>query len=394
MRSKQVNILIVDDQKLNIEFLNILIKKNMDNIDILTTTDSTTVIDILNKNDINIILLDINMPTLDGWEVAKKIKEDERFKNIAIIFVTDYYKADEFKQKGFKLGAVDFIAKPIDKDQFINRLNLYKRIFLQEKELLLEIEKNKEKDKQILQNEIRLAQNSILENIAHHWRQPLSVISTSASFLDIYLDGTLKNIPIEELSKYAKNIVNSTKEMSQTVDMFLNFFQPEEKRYSFNISDTIKDCTSIMHFNFLEKNINIEYELDDIKIYSYENGFKQILLSLLTNSLDILVEKNDLNNRYIKVVLTTIKDKIVLKMIDNGGGIPNDIQDKIFQPYFTTKHQYSGTGLSLHIVKELLSRCFNGTIKQINTKHRFDNKLKDCTQFEIQIDKNGDNNEL
>ena len=377
----KINILVVDDQKVNLYFLKILIDKYIENVNIFFASNGKKAIDILKTTKIDIALLDIHMPDISGWDIAKFIQEELKTSNMAIVFITSIYHEEEFEKRGYELGAVDYIIKPINQNQFINRLKLYIRNFLNEKRIFNEIEKNKQKDKLILQQEVSLAQTDILEKIAHHWRQPLSIISLSAGLINTYLDMDIYNK--EEVVKSCQDIVSTTNNLSSTIDQFIKFFKSENIKTLFNLKDAIDDTIKIMSINFNENNIKLRLKLEDIEFNGFENEFKQILITILNNSLEILVDKQSLEFRFIEITLVQIDDKIEVSIIDNGGGVKNEIEDKIYQPYFTTKHEYSGTGISLYLANELIHRYFNGSLTNQNIQYEIESKNYKCANFKL-----------
>ena len=379
----KINILIVDDQKLYIEYLNTLISKYITNVNIFTATSGKDALSILENKHIDIVLLDVVMPDITGWDIARYIKDNLDDKNIALIFITANCIGDEFIKQGFELGAVDYIEKPIDKNQLINRLKLYINNFLSEKKIVEEISKNKEKDKLLLQKEIMIAQSNILERIAHHWRQPLSIISSNAGVIKLSIEfgldtheGTLQNI---------EYIEKASQELSKTIDQFKNFFEPESVKEIFDMGESINETIDIIIVSLKEQNINIDFQYKDIKLEGYKNEFKQIIISLITNAIDIL--KNKDYEKFIKVDIYDFDDYIELLVIDNGGGIDEKISNNIYEPYFTTKHSYSGTGISLHLVKEVMQRYFNGEIENKNLLYKFNDKEYNSTMFRLVFNK-------
>lgn len=389
----KINILICDDQKTNLEFLKILILKNFKNAKVLLASGGKEAIDILKDNVVNIILLDIQMPEVDGWQVAEFIQKELKEQNIAIIFITSFYLDDEFEKKGFELGAVDYMTTPLNKNQLVNRLRLYIRNFLNERIILDQHIKNRQKDKLILQKEVRLAQVNILEKISHHWRQPLSLISSGAGAMQLLLMAGKddKNFMLDS----CRSIISTTKELSSIIEDFKTFFKPVSIREIFNLKSAIKDTVSIMSLKFKENKIKLKLELEDIGYDGYENEFKQVLISLFNNSLEAVAQNQNEDFRFIKIKLdyknNYEKNKkiqnIEISIIDNGGGVDASIQDKIYEPYFSTKHGYSGTGLSLHLAQELMQRYFNAHIANQNINYIFENKKYNCANFKINLTK-------
>lgn len=383
-KSLKINILITDDQELYIEYLKNLILKYIDNVNIFTANSGKKALSILQNNHIDIVLLDIVMPDIDGWDIARYIKNNLNNRNIALIFITANCIGDEFIKQGFELGAVDYIEKPIDKNQLINRLTLYIKNFLSEKRIIEEISKNKAKDKLILQKEVMIAQSNILERISHHWRQPLTIISSNAGVIKLNIEfgldtheGTLQNI---------ENIEKASQSLSKTIDQFKTFFQPKSIKEIFDIDKVINEILDIMIINLNEQNITIEFEKKSIKLEGYKNEFKQILISLITNSIEVLENKN--YDKFIKIGIEEFDNYIKLVIIDNGGGIKEEISNNIYEPYFTTKHSYSGTGLSLHLVKEVMQRYFNGEIENSNLSYKFKDEVYVSTMFKLVFNKN------
>jgi len=377
----KINILICDDQKSNVEFLNVLLKKYFNNINIFKVFGGAEAIDILKNNNIHILLLDIDMPNVDGWEVAKFIQNDLSDKNIATIFITSVYLAEKFSEKGFELGAVDYISKPINQNLLINRLRLYMRNYKQEEVILEKTNEGKEKDRLLLQKEIILSQSNLLEKIAHHWRQPLSVISTHASMIEYRADA---NIEKDEIIKSSIKIMNVAQELSKIINQFKTFFQPEDNMKIYNVKKVINSTLQFLRFNLLQNHIKLVLKIENVELFGYENEFKQVIISLLNNSIDAL-NNDDIEDKFIKIEVKTIDDVISISITDTGGGISSDIVNRIYEPYFTTKHEYSGTGLSLHLSKQVVHRYLNGTLNNSNTSCTFKNKKYNCTKFTINI---------
>src|SRR5574344_1189914 len=193
-----------------------------------------------------------------------------------------------------------------------------------------ELDKHQEKDRILAQQQKMVAMGQMIENIAHQWRQPLSVISTSASGLK--LKKQLNILEDEELIKSIDKIVDTAKYLSDTIDDFRYFFKPQ------------KD----------------------------ETKFMQVFINIISNSKDAFIEKK-IKDRVIFISIKNFPNRILIEIKDNAGGVEDDILDKVFEPYFTTKHQYSGTGIGLYMSNQIIKTHLNGDIFMKNCSFKYKN---------------------
>jgi len=132
---KNITVLVVDDVEANRISLQYLIDEYLDNVELLLAASGEDALKITYKSDVDIIILDIQMPGLDGFDTAKYLKSNPKTQNIPVIFLTAAFKEEEFQQKGFEIGAIDYLTKPIDNHQFINKLKLYIEVIIKNKQL-------------------------------------------------------------------------------------------------------------------------------------------------------------------------------------------------------------------------------------------------------------------
>ena len=313
------------------------------------------------QNHPDIIITDIKMPIMDGMQMISKIRSE----NLEIpIVITSAFNETEFFKTAIDLHVDKYIIKPIDIMQLFSVLNraalvIYKKKELQHKDAML---KNKEKIS---------ALGELLQNIAHQWRQPLSMITTSASSLQVqkYL-GKLNDELIDEM---CENINTNAQNLSQTIENFTNFFDNKESVESVNLKQIIEDYNTIINATFEKEGIVLLYELEDISIKAVKKDLVQIIVTLLSNAKDILL-LTQADDKYIQVKLYTENEKTVLSVQDSGGGINNQNIDKVFEPYFTTKHKSQGTGLGLYLVYELIRDFLHGEITVSNEHFTCENK--------------------
>ena len=230
-----------------------------------------------------------------------------------------------------------------------------------------EVKRNLKNEKQIMEN-IKMAQmGEMIGNIAHQWRQPLSVISTSASGIKVKHElGMLEENDIPELMD---NIVNSTIFLSKTIDTFRDYLKEKKEVKSINVQKRIKATIDIVRASLKSHNISLEENLDsleDIYITMSTGELDQVIINIINNAKDVLIQKN-IENKKIKLNISKNEDYLIISIEDNAGGVPNDIKDKIFDPYFTTKHQSQGTGLGLSMSHKIVTKSLKGKLYLKNT---------------------------
>ncbi|MCJ8326747.1 MAG: hybrid sensor histidine kinase/response regulator [Campylobacterales bacterium] len=381
---KNITILAVDDIEANLISLEYLIEEYMNDVNLLLAPSGEEALKLTYTKDIDIIILDIQMPGMDGFETAKYLKSSPKTKDIPIIFLTAAFKEEEFQQKGFEVGAIDYLTKPIENRQFINKLNLYIQVIIKTKELqslnddlsqsleqeILLKEKIQEQQLELVEQSKISALGEMIGNIAHQWRQPLSVISTCASGLRLNLELGLDNK--EVVSSSLARIVDTTSELSSTIESFRNFtFQ--DKLSEFNLSAIINKTIENEKYILDENNIKMIIELDDeINLNNLPNSLIQALQNIIKNSKEAL---NIIKSKKLIFINTFIKDNAVhIQIKDNAGGIEKEHIGKIYEPYFTTKHQANGIGLGLNITYKLICDSMRGKIKTQNIDYDYENK--------------------
>lgn len=225
--------------------------------------------------------------------------------------------------------------------------------------------KLEEKQEQLKQNAKMAALGEMLENIAHQWRQPLSVISTAASGLQLEKETGIGFNPEREIDTLS--LINETaQELSKTINDFSDFFKPDKEKTRFLVKQVYSQSMKILESKFQSDHIELIENIEDITLFSYRNSLIQVFINILNNAKDAL-EKTDQNQpRCIIVNIYKEENKVIISLCDNAGGIPEEIQDKIYEPYFTTKHQSQGTGIGLYMVKEIVEKHLQGTIQEYN----------------------------
>jgi len=227
-----------------------------------------------------------------------------------------------------------------------------------------EVEKNREKDNQMIQQSRMAQMGEMMSMIAHQWRQPLSAISATA--IAIKLTVELDKLDTDELLTRVTNISSYAQHLSSTIDDFRDFFKPHKNKIEISYCDIIDGVLDIIKVSIENKNIKLILETECKESFlTYANELKQVVLNLIKNAEDVLLDK-EIENPYIKVKTFQDEDNYILKVCDNAGGIPNKIIDKVFDPYFSTKMEKGGTGLGLYMSKTIVEEHCNGKLTVVN----------------------------
>ncbi len=209
----------------------------------------------------------------------------------------------------------------------------------------------------------------MIGNIAHQWRQPWSIISTGATGMKVQKE--FNALTDESFNKTCDVINENVQYLSKTIDDFRNFIKGDRKKELFSFSDNINSFLSLVDGPIKAHNINVILEFEDnLKLYGYENELIQCYLNIFNNTKDVFQTCNA-KERYFFIKAYKNNNKIIIKLKDNGGGIEEDIISKIFEPYFTTKHQSQGTGLGLHMTYKFIVDGMNGTIEANNLNYEY-----------------------
>jgi len=248
------------------------------------------------------------------------------------------------------------------------------------------VKESRKKDQVIYQKARLASMGEMIGNIAHQWRQPLNALTLLIqSFETKSMTG---NLTKEFIDKQVKEGLRLAESMSDTIEDFRNFFSTNREKEYFSIQEAIRNTLEMSTFFLKDENISIRIILykQDLNIYGYANEFSQVILNLINNSRDNFKIKK-LKDKRIEISIDSNDEHIILTFIDNGGGIDEDIIDRIFEPYFTTKHKSIGTGIGLYMSKQIIETQMRGTIEVENVDHKFDDQEFKSAKFIIKLPK-------
>lgn len=357
-------ILIVDDNYSNRFTLRTLIEEYIDATVIEADSGEKALQELLNHS-VDLIILDVYMDNMDGFEVASIIKQRKKTRDIPIVFLTASYISEEFRKRGFQIGAVDYLTKPIDEYQLINRINVYLKLIEKERTMNLLLEQKvseqtkelrKAKEAAEAANE---AKSTFLANMSHELRTPLNILLSTTQLLNLYLQNDTvldkekvgKKIDIQvqncyRLLRLVNNLIDITK-------MDTGHFELKPTRC--NIVQIV-EAIALSVVEYVEnKGIKLVFDTNaEEKILVCDlDSIERIVLNLLSNAIKFTPSGGS-----IFVNVRVVPNKVRISIRDTGVGISEDKVDLIFERFkqvddlLTRKNEGSGIGLSL--VKSLV----------------------------------------
>jgi signal transduction histidine kinase len=374
--SERSIILIVDDNQTNLDVLFELLKNY--GFKVLVAQDGESAIEQIQYIHPDLILLDIMMPGIDGFETCRRLKEDPPTQDIPIIFMSALSDTVD-KVKGFQTGAVDYITKPFQHEEVLSRIDTHLTIRSLQKKLeeknteLAQLNQNLErlveqKSKQLIDQEKTAIIGRLTQGMVHNLKSPLQVMQTSVDLIET------KATKINDYSffSYTKYILQAITKVNQIMDTLMVKSSKEQKQdlQSVNINELIQREIQLLEGNMYFKNkIKKKYFYDekiaDIPlIYAY---ISQVFYNLINNAMDAMWEKK---SRELTIVTRQDESTIYMDIADTGCGIAPEDLSKIFDPFYTSKPakgeekkegEPTGTGLGLYTCIELL-KPFNGEI--------------------------------
>ncbi|WP_323596687.1 PAS domain-containing sensor histidine kinase [Aliarcobacter butzleri] len=236
-----------------------------------------------------------------------------------------------------------------------------------EKRIEDEIKKNTKQQHMIMQQNKLAQMGEMIENIAHQWRQPLAQINSSIILIDAILEK--HNFKDTLVENKLTEIESLTSYMSKTISDFKNFFNPNKKKTIFKVEDAIQKANDVLKGLINSHHIQMEISVEkDLIINSYLGELQQVILIIINNSIDAFIH---MNIHFPKILINTYTDNenLVIYIEDNALGINSDLLDKIFEPYFTTKHKAQGLGLGLYIAKMIVENSLLGFLSVENKQN-------------------------
>ena len=340
-------ILVIEDNPINLKVIIDYLEEY--ELEILTARHGEEGIEKALYAQPDLILLDVMLPGIDGFETCRRLKRDETTQNIPIIFMTALSDEDN-KIQGFEAGGVDYITKPIQQREMMARVTAHLRIQKQANQLAQTnqalAQKIKELDimqEQLVRQEKLAALGRLANGVANELRNPIAVISNA-----VFLLKTLADDPDSLNNEYLDIIATCTRETEKLADNLLDFSQtrapiPSTVSVETLVKAALKEEPPPEHIELI---IDLPADLPNLFVDPIQ--IKQVIMNLITNAYRAMPETGRLT-----ISATVIEAKIELSIIDTGIGMTPGTQEKIFEPLFTTKAK--GIGLGLPLSKSLVT---------------------------------------
>ncbi|MBN1614931.1 MAG: hybrid sensor histidine kinase/response regulator [Deltaproteobacteria bacterium] len=328
------------------------------------------------KRGVDLILLDIMMPDVDGFETCLRLKADEATKDIPVIFLSAVHNP-ESKALGFEKGGVDYVNKPFSTHELLARIKAHLTIRQQRVELqnyATQLEQMVEERTQQLIHADRLAVlGTFSAAIIHEINNPIMFISGNAELAKAALNLAEPALARHASEETSGNIRELVQRMGDKMDAVLDGCERitrivnrlkdygkrnDEDKGLFKLSTTVNDALHMLNYRVLNRGIAIETDIpENIEISGDRQSICQVFVNLYNNAIDAM----DKGIGAISVRAWTDLNRVFIRMKDNGPGVPDELAEKIFHPFFTTKRDSTGTGLGMFIVRSILEE-HNGCI--------------------------------
>ncbi|NGP76469.1 hybrid sensor histidine kinase/response regulator [Balneolaceae bacterium YR4-1] len=345
--SKEASVLIVDDTEPNVRLLAHVVKK--EGYEVMAAFSGGDALSLIEKRKPDIILLDVMMPEMNGFEVCEYLKDHEQYKDIPVIFLSALSETDS-KVQGFNVGGVDYITKPFQREEVLARIDLHVKLKKLQAELSNKVEQLKQREESL--EKLNAEKDELMRIVGHDFRNPVTGIMGLAGFLE----DNIENIDVAEQSDILGIIKGSGQKLLNLVNGLLN---KEEKAsiselilQELDLKTTILDIIDLHRPTAVNKGITIEKELQEMSKKTVDkHKLEQILSNLLSNAL-----KFTLKGGTICVRLREVEDSngaIDLTVEDSGMGIPKEQLEDLWDSgekkirYGTSGEKGSGMGLEL-----------------------------------------------
>lgn len=334
-----LNILLVDDKQENLLSLESILESPGRKL--IKAFNGNDALKIAFEEEIAVILLDVQMPEMDGFEVARILKENQKTRDIAIIFVTAISKEEKYALQGYEEGAVDYLHKPLDVNIVKAKVGVFEKLYRSKQELKIYVEKTMQINKQL---------DEFVYIVSHDLKAPLRGLSSVTSFLEEELGSDLK----PEVRNLLDMVKSRTLRMQNLIDGILHYSRMannKTERESFRLSDVL---TNIIDLISIPNHVRIEYPDQLPTLFDEKIKLHEVFQNLISNA----IVHNDKEKVEVKITCQDKGTHFEFAISDNGTGIKEEHFDKIFGVFQTlqSKDKQENTGIGLTIVKKIIEQ--------------------------------------
>ena len=304
---------------------------------------------------------DMNSKLMSGAISSMYSQSRGRKKNGEVVYLDIYKSIIRFKGRLAVIGSlIDITERKKTEDKLKKKSEELAELNITlEERIERELQKHKKQEEILIQQSKLASMGEMVGAISHQWRQPISTVSLILQNIrEAYEFG---DITREMLDEFVDKGIKQIEYMSGTIDDFRNFFKPIQAKENFSITETVNETLSLLKAQLDAKLIEVDIRCgmkEDAKVNGYPNEFKQVLINIINNSKDEIIEKQirgKLDKGRILIKVYKRGSYFYVSVRDNGGGIPDTVINRVFEPYFTTKEQGKGIGIGLYMSRRIIN---------------------------------------
>ena len=359
LANDRVNILMVDDQPAKLLSYEVILSELGENL--LKASSGKEALELLLKSEVAVVLMDVSMPDLDGFQLADMIREHPRFQKTAIIFISAVHLTDVDRIKGYQRGAVDYISVPVVPELLRAKVSVFAELHRKNQQLEnlnreLEL-RVAQRTEALVRSEKLAAMGRLAGIIAHEINNPLEAISNALFLLREH--PSLDN----EARRFASLAEQELTRVAHITRQTLSFYRESQEPVSVSIFEVLDNVLELQSHRLRASGIKLDKEFrSSLAIQGYPNELKQVFLNLIGNAIEAMREGGRLRIRVDEQTeQRTGRRGVRVSVCDTGSGIDSRYAKRIFEPFFTTKDT-KGTGLGLWISRGIVQK-YDGTIR-------------------------------
>jgi len=349
---RKPRVLAVDDQRDALRLLQIRLENA--GMECFTASDGTAALQFLEKDMVDLVILDVMMPTLDGYEVCRRIKGQERTKDIVVLFLTARYEMQD-KIRGLEVGGHDYLTKPVEQAELLARTRSALRIKHLQDQLKEQLQLQKtinQLHQEMLGEHWQKTLGQLASSLAHEINNPLAAALGSVQLL--CMDDTLS----ENTQNRLQIIDSSLQRAGQKLRSLLLIAQTSRHAMTVSLAQLIEDLLTMVNFQVVVKKISLRSNLPaNSEWIGKPSELARSILYLLNNAIEAVAGRP---HALVDVRLNTEGEIHRISISDTGPGIPPDLRDQVFRPFFTTKPA-PHNGVGLYLAREII-RSFGGSV--------------------------------